>query len=94
MDFLDFKEAFLLYFNRNKVISEDLQKKLLKLKEGINKGRVDFILPPNHQINITGYWLAGLIDGEGSFVLSIQKEPKNKTGWTIKSRLSLSMKKI
>ena len=70
LDFLDFKEAFLLYFNRNKVISEDLLKKLLKLKEGINKGRVDFILPPNHQINITGYWLAGLIDGEGSFSMT------------------------
>lgn len=25
------------------------------------------------------------------FCYSIQKEPKNKTGWTIKSRLSLSL---
>lgn len=55
LDFLDFKEAFLFYFNREGTISEDLKKKLLKLKEGLNKGRVDFTMPQNHQINITGY---------------------------------------
>lgn len=70
LDFMDFKEAFLLYFNRKGTISEDLKNKLLKLKEGINKGRVDFSMPLNHQINITGYWLAGLIDGEGSFSMT------------------------
>ena len=35
-------------------------------------------------------FITGFIDAEGSFVISIQKEPKNKTGWTIKSRLSIS----
>jgi len=44
--------------------------KLLKIKEGLNKGRVDFIMPQHHKINITGYWLAGLIDGEGSFSMT------------------------
>ena len=36
-------------------------------------------------------FITGFIDGEGSFVISIQKEPKNKTGWTIKPRLSISL---
>lgn len=36
-------------------------------------------------------FITGFIDAEGSFVISIQKEPKNKTGWTIKSRLSISL---
>ena len=70
LDFLQFKEAFLLYFNREGTINEDLIKKLLKLKEGLNKGRVDFTMPQNHQINITGHWLVGLIDGEGSFSMT------------------------
>ena len=70
LDFIDFKEAFLLYFNRRGTVSEDLIKKLLKLKEGLNKGRVDFTMPLNHKINITGYWLLGLIEGEGSFSMS------------------------
>ena len=55
LDFIDFKEAFLLYFNRRGTISGDLIKKLLKLKEGLNRGRVDFAMPLNHKINITGY---------------------------------------
>ena len=38
-------------------------------------------------------FISGFIDAEGSFVVSIQKEPKNKTGWTIKSRLSISLHK-
>ena len=38
-------------------------------------------------------FITGFIDAEGSFVISIQKEPKNKTGWTIKSRLSISLHK-
>ena len=70
LDFIDFKEAFLLYFNRRGTISEDLIKKLLKLKEGLNRGRVDFAMPLNHKINITGYWLLGLIEGEGSFSMT------------------------
>ena len=28
---------------------------------------------------------------EGSFIISIQKEPKNKTGWTVKSRFSIGL---
>ena len=42
LDFIDFKEAFLLYFNREGTISEGLKKKLLELKEGLNTGRVNF----------------------------------------------------
>lgn len=70
LDFMDFKEAFLLYFSREGTISEDLIKKLLKLKEGLNRGRVDFTMPLNHKINITGHWLLGLIEGEGSFSMT------------------------
>lgn len=70
LDFSDFKEAFLLYFSRKGTISEDLIKKLLKLKEGLNRGRKDFTMPLNHKINITGYWLVGLIEGEGSFSMT------------------------
>lgn len=38
-------------------------------------------------------FITGFVDAEGSFVISIQKEPKNKTGWTIKPRLSISLHK-
>jgi hypothetical protein len=70
LDFIDFKEAFFLYFSRKDTISQNLINQLLKIKEGLNKSRVDFIMPQHHKINITGYWLAGLIDGEGSFSMT------------------------
>ena len=55
LDFIDFKEAFFLYFSRKDTISQDLINQLLKIKEGLNKSRVEFIMPQHHKINITGY---------------------------------------
>jgi hypothetical protein len=65
LDYTDFKEAFLSYFNRPGRLDEDLIDKLLKLKENMNTGRVEFNFPKGHQIKITKYWLLGLIEGEG-----------------------------
>jgi hypothetical protein len=73
LDYLDFKEAFFLYFDRPGLLDKDLISKILKLKEGMNKGRVNFNMPIGHQINITKYWLLGLIEGEGSFSFSREK---------------------
>lgn len=66
LDYLDFKEAFNLYHNRNGVLTEELKDKLIKLKSGMNSNRISFNMPFNH-IKITTYWLLGLVEGEGSF---------------------------
>ena len=55
LDYLDFKEAFFLYFDRSGLLNEDLISKILKLKEGMNRGRVNFNMPAGHSINITKY---------------------------------------
>lgn len=55
LDYIDFKEAFLKYFNRSGTLDEDLIRDILKLKQGMNKGRVDFSMPKDHRINITKY---------------------------------------
>ncbi len=73
LDYTDFKEAFLNYFNRPGRLDEDLINKLLKLKKNMNTGRVEFNLPKGHQIKITKYWLLGLIEGEGTFSLAKEK---------------------
>ena len=36
----------------------------------MNTLRIDFVLPDNHQILITPYWLLGFIEGDGSFSVS------------------------
>jgi hypothetical protein len=69
LDYLDFKEAFRLYFAREGVLTDSLKDKILVLKEGMNLSRVHIEMPNNHKIVITKYWLLGLIEGEGSFQL-------------------------
>lgn len=68
LDYLDFKEAFNLYYNRDGVLTEELKGKIMKLKNGMNSDRTNFNMPSDH-IKVTAYWLLGLVEGEGSFHL-------------------------
>jgi flavodoxin len=56
LDYLDFKKAFNLYQGRDKTIKEKqtLIDQILELKKGMNKSRVNFSLPADHQIVISG----------------------------------------
>ena len=54
IDYLDFKEAFNLYFNRDKDLSVELIKDpILELKNKMNTNRVNFDRPENSKIVIT-----------------------------------------
>ena len=67
LDFLSFKEAFILYINRSK-LTEELIGNLLNVKDNINSNRTNFNMPENHLV-ITKSWLLGFIEGDGSFSL-------------------------
>ena len=69
LDYIDFKKAFFLYYERDTLVTEELKNKIIAIKNGMNKSRSNFNLPTNHEININKYWLLGLIEGEGSFYL-------------------------
>lgn len=72
LDYLNMKKAFLIYHDRDKSLNEDNEiiDLILELKNGMNKKRVDFTMPKDHNIVITKYWLLGFIEGDGSFFLS------------------------
>jgi hypothetical protein len=72
LDYLDFKKAFNLYKGRDKAIKDNktLMDQILELKKGMNKSRIHFSLPAYHNIVISGPWLLGFIEGEGSFYLA------------------------
>lgn len=72
MDYLDFKKAFFLFRNRksSELTLQESNLKIIKLKEGMNSKRVNFVLPENHNIVITGNYLVGLLEGDGSFYLN------------------------
>ena len=70
LDYLDFKKAFFMYFNRQERLSKDLSNLILNIREGMNTGRESFSMPSDHQLRVTKYWLLGLIEGEGSFNIS------------------------
>jgi hypothetical protein len=70
LDYLDFKEAFLLYLNRDKNLNRDIIiDKMLELKNKMNTNRIYFNRPEDSKIVITKCWLLGFIEGDGSFFL-------------------------
>lgn len=82
LDFLSWKEAFLLYISSKEksiIEKEIIKSEILTLKNNNNRGggRTDFAMSTNHNIVIKPYWLLGFIEGEGCF--SIQKHAKYLT---------------
>jgi len=69
LDYIDFKEAFNLYYSRDGIVTEKLKETILNLKNNMNTNRTNFCLPSHHGIKITTYWLLGIIEAEGSFNL-------------------------
>lgn len=66
LDYLDFKEAFLLYNKRVGLLRDiNLINKLVDLKNRMNNNRTNFTYPDSHNITISRSWLLGLIEGEG-----------------------------
>lgn len=49
---------------------QDLYSNILKLKDNMNDKRVNYDLPVGHRIRITGNYLVGLLEGDGSFYLN------------------------
>lgn len=76
LDYLDFKQAFFYYINRNnnldsetKITSGAIKKKIIELKNKMNTNRINFDRPESSKIIITKYWLLGFIEGDGSFFI-------------------------
>ena len=70
LDYLDFKEAFFLYFNRDPNLNLDMIKDIiLGFKNNMNTNRILFERPEKSKIVITKSWLLGFIEGDGSFFL-------------------------
>jgi hypothetical protein len=68
LDYLDFKKAFHLYFNRDKELkAESVKDEILELKNKMNTNRVNFDRPENCKVIIMKSWLLGFIEGDGSF---------------------------
>jgi hypothetical protein len=74
LDYLDFKEAFFLFKNRksSELSIQQIYLNIIELKQSMNSNRVNFVLPANHSIRITGNYLVGLLEGDGSFYLNKQ----------------------
>jgi len=74
LDYLAFKKAFLMVFNRrsSELNKPDLYSEILELKHSMNTKRVSDVLPRGHEIRITGNYLVGLLEGDGSFYFNKQ----------------------
>ena len=74
LDYLAFKKAFFLFKNRKtrELSKEDLYSDIIQLKDSMNVKRITNILPEDHCIRITGNYLVGLLEGDGSFYFNKQ----------------------
>lgn len=73
LDYLDFKQAFNFYLNRERNLNDGLlpsvKEKVLDLKSKMNTNRINFDRPAGSPIIITKNWLLGFIEGDGSFFI-------------------------
>ncbi len=65
LNYRDFVLAFELYTNSSD--STNALKEIAKLKNNMNRLRLDYTIPKDKVINITPYWFLGFIEGEGCF---------------------------
>lgn len=72
LDYLDFKKAFFIFKNRksSELVVHELYSNIIRIKKSMNFNRVVFDLPKDHIINITGNYLIGFLEGDGTFYLS------------------------
>ena len=55
LNYLAFREGFLLYNNNKDKNNKEVSKYILTLKDSMNKKRIKFKMPSNHTIKITPY---------------------------------------
>ena len=72
LDYLDFKKAFFMFKNRkiSQINIQDLYSKIISIKNSMNDKRINHDLSKDHRICITGNYLVGLLEGDGSFYLN------------------------
>jgi hypothetical protein len=65
LDYLSWREAFFIYQRMDKASVNHISviDSILAIKGQMNEKRVSFLLPTDHKINITPYWLLGFIEG-------------------------------
>ena len=70
---MEFSKAFALYFNNSKQDKDTIISLIESIKAGMNSKRKDFSLPASHEFNISGEWLLGFVEGDGSFYYDYSK---------------------
>lgn len=75
LDYLDFKKAFFMFkslrsLKNNELSLLEINSSIIELKDGMNTKRMNFSLPDYHSVRITGNYLIGLLEGDGSFYLN------------------------
>lgn len=69
LDFLSFREAFFLYFDRPGLVTDVIIDAIENIRNNHNTRRTNFELPLDFKCIITDYKLLGLIEGDGSFII-------------------------
>ena len=78
------------YLSYNKPFVKFLNKSPISIGKGVRNYSTI-----NNKINIVDPWfITGLFDAESSFVITILKNPRYKTGWNVQARVQIKMHEI
>jgi hypothetical protein len=66
---------------------------ILKQNSNFNNRPFSTVSTSIKTFNLNPFFITGLIDGEGSFTTSIQKNMNYKLGWYVKTRFSITLHK-
>jgi len=64
---------------------------LIPWRENLKITQLFSSLATQQQIKLDPNWISGFVDGEGSFMVFIQTNPKLKTGWRIQTTFSITI---
>jgi len=73
LDYLNFRKAFFLYFDRSGLVTESLKAEIEELRANHNTKRESTLPPENYKRVITDYKILGFIEGEGSFIIQTKE---------------------
>jgi NADH:ubiquinone oxidoreductase subunit K len=82
------------YISYNKPFVKNVNKSLISTVAFGIKGVRNYSTIKNKIFSIDPWFITGLFDAESSFVVTILKNPRDKTGWRVQARVQIKMHEI
>ena len=88
-DYLSYNKPFVKNVNKSPLTLPTNPRRLVS---GLVKGVRNYSTGIENNYSIDPWFITGLFDAESSFVVTILKNPRYKTGWNVQARVQIKMR--